>query len=122
MPLPSRKVKIDSVVPNTVESVREPSEPAMFRGLSWVIGNCSLLCVVSCTSPAGSPAPDLAVAVGALKVCPSGGTVPGVDVSDWQGDIDWDAVAASGITFAIARVAHGTALDGGSRDGSGRLR
>jgi GH25 family lysozyme M1 (1,4-beta-N-acetylmuramidase) len=30
----------------------------------------------------------------------------GIDVSAWQGDIDWEAVAASGIEFAIIRVGY----------------
>lgn len=43
---------------------------------------------------------------------------PGVDVSSWQGDIDWEAVAEAGIEFAIIRVAwrgYGTA------EGEGKL-
>jgi len=31
----------------------------------------------------------------------------GIDVSRWQGDIDWQRVAASGVEFAILRAAHG---------------
>lgn len=30
----------------------------------------------------------------------------GIDVSKWQGDIDWKAVADSGVKFAIVRVGH----------------
>lgn len=30
---------------------------------------------------------------------------PGIDVSEWQGNIDWAAVAASGVEFAIIRAA-----------------
>ena len=35
-------------------------------------------------------------------------TLPGIDVSKWQGTIDWSKVAGAGIRFAIARS------DGGS--------
>lgn len=36
----------------------------------------------------------------------------GMDVSQWQGDINWDKVAASGqIDFAMVRVAHGGGMD-----------
>lgn len=36
----------------------------------------------------------------------------GMDVSVWQGNIDWDKVAASGqIEFAMIRVAHGGGMD-----------
>ena len=41
-------------------------------------------------------------------VCASGGTVEGVDVSEFQGAIDWHAVHGSGRVFGIARVADGT--------------
>jgi lysozyme len=41
-------------------------------------------------------------------VCADGPTVTGIDVSKWQGQIDWNAAAGSGIDFAIARVSHGT--------------
>lgn len=34
------------------------------------------------------------------------GTRLGVDVSSYQGDIDWEKVAASGVTFAIVRVGY----------------
>ncbi|MCC7534826.1 MAG: glycoside hydrolase family 25 protein [Deltaproteobacteria bacterium] len=46
-------------------------------------------------------------AYGALDYCPRGETVDGIDVSRWQGDIDWDAVAGSGIDFAITRIGDG---------------
>ena len=43
-----------------------------------------------------------------LVVCAHGGVVEGVDVSYYQGNIDWNAVHASGRGFGIARVADGT--------------
>src|SRR4051812_46519806 len=43
----------------------------------------------------------------ALKVCAKGATVKGIDVSKWQGSIDWAKVKASGVAFAIARVGDG---------------
>jgi lysozyme len=46
----------------------------------------------------------------ALKVCPKA-TVEGIDVSSWQGDIDWKAVHASGRQFAVIRVADGFYVD-----------
>ena len=36
----------------------------------------------------------------------------GIDVSKWQGDIDWEAVKADGIKYAIIRVAARTSIDG----------
>jgi lysozyme len=41
-------------------------------------------------------------------VCGSGSTVPGIDVSYYQGTINWASVKAAGKVFAIARVSHGT--------------
>ncbi len=41
-------------------------------------------------------------------VCAAGSTVNGIDVSYYQGTIDWTEVKASGIDFAFARVADGT--------------
>lgn len=45
-----------------------------------------------------------------VTVCP-GATVEGVDVSYWQGAIDFGAVAQSGRKFAIIRVADGYFVD-----------
>lgn len=46
-----------------------------------------------------------------IVVPPSGSTTEGVDVSKFQGTIDWSAVAASGKSFAIARVSDGLTVD-----------
>ncbi len=37
--------------------------------------------------------------------------VNGIDVSKWQGAIDWETVKASGVKFAMIRLAHGTSKD-----------
>lgn len=37
-----------------------------------------------------------------------GTPIKGIDVSKWQGDIDWQAVADSGIKFAIIKATEGT--------------
>jgi MYXO-CTERM domain-containing protein len=42
------------------------------------------------------------------KVCAAGDTVFGIDVSYYQGDIDWQAVAGDGVKFAWVRVSHST--------------
>ena len=46
-----------------------------------------------------------------MTVCAEGETLEGIDVSYYQGSIDWDAVAADGIQFAITRVNHGSFMD-----------
>ncbi len=38
--------------------------------------------------------------------CIKAGTIPGVDVSYYQGEIDWEKVKASGIEFAIIRLGY----------------
>ncbi|HUS31544.1 MAG TPA: GH25 family lysozyme [Kofleriaceae bacterium] len=43
----------------------------------------------------------------AARVCPNGPTVNGIDVSYYQGVIDWSAVKASGIEFAFVRLSDG---------------
>ncbi len=42
-----------------------------------------------------------------LNVCPAGPVTPGIDVSKWQGDINWSKVAGAGIRFAFIRVSDG---------------
>ncbi len=44
----------------------------------------------------------------AEAVCPGERTLDGIDVSYYQGTIDWDAVRADGIRFAFIRVSDGT--------------
>jgi GH25 family lysozyme M1 (1,4-beta-N-acetylmuramidase) len=46
-----------------------------------------------------------------LVVCGDGPTVEGIDVSSWQGAIDWSAVAGAGIKFAIVRIGDGSYHD-----------
>lgn len=50
-------------------------------------------------------APEVSQALQTL--CPGGETLPGIDVSYYQGVIDWEAVANDGIVFAISRVSDG---------------
>lgn len=59
----------------------------------------------------GSLAPDLAnpaVQQAIHEVCPDGATTYGIDVSYYQGDIDWQAVRDDGVRFAFIRVSDGT--------------
>src|SRR5208283_1975416 len=45
------------------------------------------------------------------SVCAAGTVVKGVDVSVYQGTINWTTVKGAGIDFAIARISDGSALD-----------
>jgi len=64
-------------------------------------GLCATACV---TDPADD---EVGQSEQYVRVCADGPTVAGIDVSKWQGQIDWDAVAADGIEFAFIRVSHG---------------
>src|SRR6266545_2185857 len=78
---------------------RLPAEPRMSGWRAAL-----LLFVAGGPGCAGDPAGELAQAA---MVCAKGATVPGIDVSKWQGTIDWSAVASSGVVFAFIRVNHG---------------
>ncbi|MBK6922658.1 MAG: hypothetical protein IPH07_35035 [Deltaproteobacteria bacterium] len=59
---------------------------------------------------AGQSSPDeLATEIdpSAASVCASGGTVKGIDISKWQGNVNWTSVANDGVEFAFVRVSHG---------------
>lgn len=47
------------------------------------------------------------IALLSMDILPDGATAQGIDVSEHQGRIDWNAVKASGIDFAILRVGFG---------------
>lgn len=49
-------------------------------------------------------------------VCPGPVTVDGIDVSHWQGSINWSSVAADGVVFAFIRVSDGDPDNGGTAD------
>jgi hypothetical protein len=52
-----------------------------------------------------------ALPVDALIVCPTGSTVPGIEVSHFQGTINWTSVAGAGYQFAFATVSDGLTVD-----------
>ena len=56
------------------------------------------------------------IALLSMGALPDGVTAQGIDVSEYQGRIDWDAVKASGIDFAILRVGFGAPSFGGRVD------
>ncbi|HTJ83955.1 MAG TPA: GH25 family lysozyme, partial [Polyangiaceae bacterium] len=47
----------------------------------------------------------------AMTVCAGPNVVKGIDVSYYQGDIDWNAVAGAGWKFAITRINDGSFMD-----------
>lgn len=62
----------------------------------------------ACGEGDGAPFETTAVSSSDLTVCAEGETLRGIDVSEYQGTVDWPSVAASGLSFALARVSDGT--------------
>lgn len=64
------------------------------------------------TTLACSAAPDAASSDDEeVKVCALGKTTEGVDVSHYQGDVDWASVKGDGVDFAFIRVSDGTNVE-----------
>jgi lysozyme len=47
---------------------------------------------------------------GSRTRCPGRATVRGIDVSKWQGEVNWRAVRGAGVRFAFVRVSDGTTV------------
>jgi lysozyme len=72
--------------------------------VAWLSGTVML----QACGPRESPAPDKTGWTSQpVIVCAPGETEEGVDVSEFQGVIDWTLVRASGRTFALSRVSDG---------------
>lgn len=65
---------------------------------------------VACSAPSEKEGERLGEADEA-SVCAGGSIVQGVDVSVYQGNIDWGSAKAAGIDFAIARISDGSYMD-----------
>lgn len=61
----------------------------------------ALAALVACHA---DEAPDVAQVSQRMSVCAAGETTYGIDVSRYQGDIDWDLVADSGVEFAFIQI------------------
>src|SRR4051812_32614939 len=73
----------------------------------------SLLAICALAGCGGADSSDGPVGTAAeeIVVCPGPVTVLGIDVSYYQGTIDWGAVKASGREFAITRINDGNFMD-----------
>jgi len=69
------------------------------------------LALPGCGAPDDDFDPETGEAADAVTVCAKGTTVEGIDVSVWQGSVNWQSVKNAGIQFAIARVGYGTSKD-----------
>jgi len=70
-------------------------------------GAILLVCVAACATPA----PATSERSDDTTVCGAGPTVKGVDVSYYQGTIDWAAVKGDGVEYAFVRVSDGTGFE-----------
>jgi lysozyme len=61
------------------------------------------LCLPGCSANSG----EEPTAQEQQAICALGSTVKGIDVSEYQGTVDWPSVKAAGIAFAIARISDG---------------
>jgi lysozyme len=77
-----------------------------FAAIAWV----SLPLLAAACSSSGPGAECVGQGNDALKVCAAGPVVKGVDVSYYQGTVDWQKVKQSGRVFAIARVSDGLSV------------
>jgi lysozyme len=79
-------------------------------------GPCGALALASALAAGCGPHPSDPMETGprrsqaALTSCPSGAVLQGVDVSGYDGAVDWRAAASGGIRFGIARISDGTAF------------
>ena len=61
----------------------------------------------ACSAGPGAPWDNASSNGEDVKSCAAGGTVEGIDVSKWDGTIDWTAVKKAGKAFAFIRVSDG---------------
>lgn len=91
------------VFPSNAEAARSPVEN------SWRYEDGQLVAEDASSDEDG-------IALLSMDILPDGATAQGIDVSEHQGRIDWNAVKASGIDFAILRVGFGAPSWGGRVD------
>jgi lysozyme len=72
--------------------------------------SCAAALVLGCGAD-GLDDAELGTSEDAVVVCAAGPTVDGIDVSYYQGSVNWGAVAGDGKAFGIARINHGDFMD-----------
>jgi lysozyme len=78
--------------------------------------------VASAGGPADPADDKLGTVSDPLVVCAAGETVKGIDVSYYQGNVNWQKVKAAGRLFAFARVNHGDFIDPEFKDNWARMK
>ncbi len=70
----------------------------------WVGAVAAIWCACGPASNGVSSTESTDEVTGEVRICAPGATVPGVDVSEFQGTINWPAVKQAGNAFGIARI------------------
>jgi len=84
------------------------SSMRFLRHRLFPVFTASVFVLSGCIGDGTSKSEGLETTEQPIVVCAKGPTVEGIDVSEWQGSIDWGKVKGSGRAFAIARVSYGT--------------
>src|SRR5262245_53318033 len=78
-----------------------------FFVLRWIPLSIPLLALAGCS--AGDPGEDGPIGEAQeANVCAAGAVTKGVDVSVYQGSVNWGTAHGTGLGFAIARISDGT--------------
>jgi GH25 family lysozyme M1 (1,4-beta-N-acetylmuramidase) len=98
--------------------VRERTDTISKHGPRTVAVAASLVAILALSAPAASAGPrdGWASAGGRRSLVPTRmqqppNTLPGIDVSHWQNDIDWAKVASSGVRFVFMKATEGRTFD-----------
>ena len=83
----------------------------MQRNVFSLLALASLASLIGCAASGSSDDGSGDDRVSESVRCAAGSTVQGIDVSAWQGNVDWHAVKASGHGFAVARISDGSFHD-----------
>lgn len=90
----------------------DPATNSAVRAVRFHRHAARLLVALAALVPAGcAPESGLGTSFEEITVCADGTTVPGIDVSVYQGTINWAQVRAAGKRFAFIRVANATTMD-----------
>src|SRR5690242_2363967 len=76
----------------------------LFRKLGYGAIAIGVSALAGCGAPPGE---SIGESSDALRVCAKGSTVEGIDVSTYQGTINWAQVTTSNVRFAVTRISDG---------------
>jgi len=83
------------------------ARPSLLRA-SWLLAAIGLVAAgAGCATKNGE---WVGTSAGQLASCASGSTLQGVDVSSYQGTVDWSSAHAAGIAFGFAKATEGDTL------------